>query len=55
VTQEDIRKRTGITIKEFIFEYVIPFFASQIYFETNNNSWANGDYIHGYNGFGKLE
>jgi hypothetical protein len=52
VTQEeDIRKRTGITIKEFIFEYVIPFFANQIYFETNNNSWANGDYLHGYNGF----
>lgn len=52
VTQEeDIRKKTGITIKEFIFEYVIPFFANQIYFETNNNSWANGDYLHGYSGF----
>lgn len=52
VTQEeDIRKKSGITVKEFIFEYVIPFFANQIYFEANNHSWANGDYIHGYDGF----
>jgi len=52
VTQEeDIRKKRGITIKEFIFEYAIPFFANQIYFETNGGSWANGDYSHGYDGF----
>ena len=47
--EEDIRCKRGITIKEFIFEYVIPFFANQIYFEVNGK-WANGDYQHGYDG-----
>lgn len=52
VTQEeDIRKSRGITIKEFMSEYVVPFFANQTYFDLNNGTWANGEYQHGYNGF----
>ncbi|MDR2410815.1 MAG: hypothetical protein LBE13_22260 [Bacteroidales bacterium] len=38
VLQEaDIRAKRGITILNFIDEYVIPFFANQVYFESNGN------------------
>lgn len=50
VTQEeDIRSKRGIKIKDFMFEYVIPFLANQIYFE-GNKKWANGEYKHGLAG-----
>ena len=50
VLQEaDIRAQRGITILSFINEYVIPFFANQIYFEANGE-WANGEYEHGLAG-----
>ena len=50
VLQEaDIRAKRGITILDFINEYVIPFFANQIYYEANGE-WANGEYKHGLAG-----
>lgn len=36
----------GIRMIEFLDEYVIPFFANQIYFQSENK-WANGEYSHG--------
>lgn len=40
-----LRSEKGITIRQFFTEYVIPFFANQLYFEKNKH-WANGDYLH---------
>ncbi|MCL2311128.1 MAG: hypothetical protein FWC41_01375 [Firmicutes bacterium] len=45
----DIRAKREITITNFINEYVIPFFANQIYYEANGE-WANGEYKHGLAG-----
>lgn len=50
VLQEEIlRASRGITIIQFINEFVIPFFANQLYFEKHNK-WANGDYLHRIDG-----
>ena len=50
VLQEaDIRAKRGITIFDFLDEYVAPFLANQIYFEANGE-WANGEYKHGISG-----
>ena len=49
--EEDVRSKHGITIKQFIKEFAIPFFANQIYYENNEKKeWANGDYKHGIDG-----
>jgi len=47
--EEEIRAKKGITLKEFLKEFTIPFFANQLYYK-NCNSWANGDYKHGLEG-----
>lgn len=44
-----LRAKKGITILQFLDEYVIPFFANQLYFEKEND-WANGDYKHQIDG-----
>lgn len=44
-----LRAKKGITILQFLDEYVIPYFADQLYFEKEND-WANGDYQHGFDG-----
>lgn len=47
--EETLRASRGITIIQFINEYVIPFFANQLYFEKHHK-WANGDYLHSIEG-----
>jgi hypothetical protein len=47
--EEILRAEKGITIKQFFDDYVIPFFANQLYFEKHKQ-WANGDYLHSENG-----
>lgn len=44
-----LRAKKGITILQFLDEYVIPYFADQLYYEKEND-WANGDYQHGIDG-----
>lgn len=44
-----LRARTGITILQFLNEFVIPFFADQLYFEKEVD-WASGDYKHDFDG-----
>ena len=44
-----LRKKRGITILQFLDEYVIPHFADQLYFEKESK-WASGDYKHGFDG-----
>jgi hypothetical protein len=47
--EETLRASRGITILQFINEFVVPFFANQLYFEKHNK-WANGDYLHSIDG-----
>lgn len=47
--EEDIRKRKGITIIEYISEYVIPFLANILYYRERGE-YANGEYKHGIDG-----
>ena len=44
-----LRAKRGVTILNFLDEYVIPYFADQLFFEKEKN-WANGDYEHGFDG-----
>ena len=44
-----LRAKKGITILQFLDEYVIPYFADQLYYEKEDG-WANGDYQHGIDG-----
>lgn len=45
--------RRGITIKDFIDQYSIPYLANQIYFEEYGE-WANGEYLHGNEGIAQF-
>ena len=47
--EADIRKQKGITIKCFFLDYVLRYFANQLYFESEAE-WANGDFEHGFEG-----
>lgn len=47
--KQSLRARKGITILQFLDEYVVPYFANQLYFEKEK-VWANGDYQHGFDG-----
>ncbi len=47
--EEDIRKRKGITVIEYINEYAIPFLANILYYRENGE-YANGEYKHGIDG-----
>lgn len=47
--EEDIRKRKGITVIEYINEYVIPFLANILYYRECGE-YANGEYKHGIDG-----
>jgi ubiquitin-protein ligase len=47
--EEILRASRGITIIQFINEFVVPFFANQLYFEKHKK-WANGDYLHRIDG-----
>ncbi len=47
--EEDIRKRKGITIFEYIKEFTIPFLANILYYRENGE-YANGEYKHGIEG-----
>ncbi len=47
--EEDIRKRKGITIFEYINEFATPFLANILYYRKNGK-YANGEYKHGVNG-----
>lgn len=47
--KQHLRAEKGITILQFIDEYVVPFFADQLYFEKEE-SWASGDYKHDFDG-----
>lgn len=49
IQEETLRATRGITIIQFINEFVVPFFANQLYFEKHN-MWANGDYLHSIDG-----
>jgi hypothetical protein len=50
VLQEEVlRASRGITIIQFLSEFVVPFFANQLYFEKHNK-WANGHYLHSIDG-----
>ena len=44
-----LRAKKGITILQFLDEYVIPHFADQLYYEKEQD-WASGDYRHGFDG-----
>lgn len=44
-----LRAKKGISILQFLDEYVIPYFADQLYYEKESK-WANGDYEHGFDG-----
>jgi len=43
--EQDVRQQKGIRVLEFLNEYVIPFYANQLYFEQEKE-WVNGDYKH---------
>ena len=47
--KQTLRAKKGITILQFLDEYVIPYFADQLYYEKQDD-WANGDYQHGIDG-----
>lgn len=40
-----LRAKRGISILQFMNEYVVPFFSNQLYFEKHKD-WANGEYLH---------
>lgn len=44
-----LRKKKGITIVQFLDEYVVPYLADQLYYEKEDD-WANGDYLHDFQG-----
>lgn len=44
-----LRAKKGITILQFLDEYVVPYFASQLYYEKKTD-WAGGEYKHGFDG-----
>lgn len=44
--EADIVSQRGISIKNFFSKYVVPYFANQLYFQSEKH-WANGDYEHG--------
>ncbi len=47
--QQMIDASKGISLYDYIFSYVLPYLANQIYFEEYGR-WANGEYSHGLEG-----
>jgi hypothetical protein len=47
--EADLVGQKGISINRFMDDYVVPFLANQIYFDSENE-WANGEYAHGVPG-----
>jgi hypothetical protein len=47
--ESDLISQKGIAIKDFFLEYVVPYLANQLYFDSEEE-WANGDYEHGAEG-----
>ncbi len=47
--ESDLVRQKGISLKDFILKYVIPYLANQLYYDSEQK-WVNGDYEHGIEG-----